>query len=455
MVDPFSAFNVGGCFPGWDGGYSFFKSVEEEALEDRFTFVPTWHVLSSRDDPDPHVEMYTIECDYHAAAAAVAGTPTPDRTCPYSIRVEQTSAGSTDARVVASQLEHDHALYLLEGVVEASMSPYALWRKWTEKDARPSILDDASNAIWYARRTFNGLKSFYVDKRKRAIEDQDRVVADVKRFFSGDEARQLLDESRAGKWLFTDDERKLVHGPPLVGPPAVQQRPRKKVTSSSAQQRASGAPSKKLKTSTTTTTTSHSSKPHVVAPSGGRLPPAQLAPEPLDSSPAVAHTAPTPASASASSSSSDLKIMSPQVAPVRPRKKPVEVLELIDSDEEDVKPVIQPEPEPAPAASHTLDPSLSQTGASLRTLFSSLSSTFDFSKYLDLFLHPDLDIDSAAQLIEVARSPALLDTLMSALEAGMQVGGDTGATLRRMPLVWRTALRQALEERVGRDEERR
>lgn len=31
MVDPFSAFNVGGCFPGWDGGYSFFKSVEEEA----------------------------------------------------------------------------------------------------------------------------------------------------------------------------------------------------------------------------------------------------------------------------------------------------------------------------------------------------------------------------------------------------------------------------------------
>lgn len=96
----------------------------------------------------------------------------------------------------------------------------------------------------------------------------------------------------------------------------------------------------------------------------------------------------------------------------------------------------------------------SQPGASLHALLSSLSSTFTFTKYLAHFLHPDLDVDSAAQLLEIAKSPALLDTLLDALAVDKKAGGTDGETLRGMPLVWRTALKQALEEKVGRAAER-
>lgn len=37
-MDPFSAFIVGSTFPGWDEGYCFFRSIEEEA---RASFVPS------------------------------------------------------------------------------------------------------------------------------------------------------------------------------------------------------------------------------------------------------------------------------------------------------------------------------------------------------------------------------------------------------------------------------
>lgn len=175
-------------------------------VEDRFTFIPTWHILSREDACDLHVETYTIECDYHAAVNGLAPGQASDRQCPYSVEVEQTSPGSTEARVVASSLEHDHPLDLPEGTIESSMALYALWRKWSEKDASSSILLAASNAIWNARRTFNGLKDYQIEKRRGAVEDQDRIVADVKRFFSAEQARLLLDKSNAGKWLFTDVE---------------------------------------------------------------------------------------------------------------------------------------------------------------------------------------------------------------------------------------------------------
>ncbi|KPV75031.1 uncharacterized protein RHOBADRAFT_44546 [Rhodotorula graminis WP1] len=455
MSDPFSAFTVGSSFPGWDGGYSFFKSVEEEALEDHFTFVPTWDILYEEDAPDTYIDTYTIECDYYAAVASVVGALTSDRSCPYSIQVQQTSAGSTAARVIASHLEHDHALDLPEDVVETCMSPYALWRKWTEKDARPSILHGASSAIWYARRTFNGLKGFHVEMRKRAIEDQDRVVADVKRFFPGEQARELLDESHAGKWLFTDDERKLVQGPLAVGPAPSH---RKKIAPPSVLERTPGAPSpspsREVKTSatttaTTTTTTSMSisKRLDVADQQNRRLPLAQVAPEPF--TPAAARKAPAPAPPStASSSTSALQLAPLQEAPVA-LKKPVEMIDLVDSDDEDVKPVVQPEPESATAAVSSLG-----AGASLHTLLSSLSSTFDFAKHLEHFLHPDVDVDSAAQLLEIARSPKLLDTLLDGLAAQKKVDGSTDEVLRGVPLVWRTALRQALEEKVRGDKER-
>ena len=217
----------------------------------------------------------------------------------------------------------------------------------------------------------------------------------------------------------------------------------------------------------------HQKTPHVVLRASQRKSLARLAFKPSGSSTAVPRAAP----ASTSTSSSSAPQPPPQhEAPVAPLKKPIEMLYLVDSDDEDVKPVIESAPERAhkpergtaaplevrasllpsrrAMLTQTLGPLFSsqpsQPGASLHALLSSLSSTFTFTKYLAHFLHPDLDVDSAAQLLEIADSPALLDTLLGALAVEKKDGGPDGETLRGMPLVWRMALRQALEEKVGR-----
>lgn len=94
------------------------------------------------------------------------------------------------------------------------------------------------------------------------------------------------------------------------------------------------------------------------------------------------------------------------------------------------------------------DPSIRQHDPddSLQILLFSLPSPFPFIRFLPNLTHADIGIIDAAQLLDIASSPADLDDLLRQLEEA-RVGAG-GEALPGMPRTWTNALKRALGRKL-------